>query len=264
MKWRPSKKDIEYNRYGDHDPEGLLFVPLAQAKSVLCGRKRPVPLILRANAGEWIEVILHNLFDSPILYHDYPSVPLDMPHVPSNRVSLNPQFLRYDPVASSGVNVGYNAVEQTAAPEQCIRYLWHADKEYGTCLLNAFGDLRNQRYHGLFGAIIIEPPTAKHYAGFLPVEENHLEQTVIAAPGVETFREFVLFAHNGIRLLDKDGQLIKTAEEDGEGGHGGLTMRTRAKKDIITVPNGFSTGSGAFRLDKVFDSKTTATRPRRC
>ncbi len=213
---------------------------------------------MRANAGEWIEVILHNLFDSPdSLYHDYPSVPLDMPHVPSNRVSLNPQFLRYDPVASSGVNVGYNAVEQTAAPGQCIRYLWHADKEYGTCLLNAFGDLRNQRYHGLFGAIIIEPPAAKHYAGFLPVEENHLEQTVIAAPGVETFREFVLFAHNGIRLLDKDGQLIKTAEEDGEGGHGGPDHEDTGEKGYNYRSERFFNRLRRFPLlDKVFDSKT--------
>ena len=42
------QKDIEYNRYGDHDPEGLIFVPLDHAKDVLNGKKEPVPLILRA------------------------------------------------------------------------------------------------------------------------------------------------------------------------------------------------------------------------
>lgn len=35
--------------------------------------------------------------------------------------------------------------------------------------------------------------------------------------GVETFREFVLFAHNGIRLLDAVGTMIKTsAKKDGK------------------------------------------------
>lgn len=107
---------IVYNKYGDHDPEGLLFVPFAQAKDIRCGRKPPVPLILRVNAGDWIEVTLHNLFDPhvPIRYNEYLSVPVDMPHVPSNRVSLHPQFLRYDPVRSSGLNVGRNGEEHTA------------------------------------------------------------------------------------------------------------------------------------------------------
>ncbi len=112
------QKDIEYNRYGDHDPEVLIFVPLDHAKDVLHGKKEPVPLILRANAGNWIEVTLYNMFNPkvPIKYNDYPSVPLDFPHKPGNRVSLNPQFLKYNPVTSSGINVGYNPVEQTVAP----------------------------------------------------------------------------------------------------------------------------------------------------
>lgn len=71
--------------------------------------------------------------------------------------------------------------------------------------------MRNHRYHGLFGAIIIEPVGAKHYRSFCPIPENHGEQAVITAPGKKPFREFVLFAQNGIRLLDKEGKLIKTA-----------------------------------------------------
>lgn len=160
------------------------------------------------------------MFDKPVIYHDYPSVPLDMPHKPSDRVSLSPQFLKFCPQCSSGVNVGYNRAEQTAGPGECIKYLWHADKEYGACLLNSFGDLRNHRYHGLFGAIIIEPPAAKYYHNILSIKKNHEEQSVITAPGVETFREFVLFAHNGIRLLDKKGNVIKTTEQGAEGAHG--------------------------------------------
>lgn len=246
-----------YNRYGDHDPDGLLFVPLSQVYDVCCGRKKPIPLILRANAGDWIEITLHNLFDHPVPYFDYPSVPLDIPHVPSSRVSLNPQFLRYDPIQSSGLNVGYNNAEQTIGPGETIKYLWHADKEYGTCLLTSFGDLRNHRYHGLFGAIIIEPPAAKYYHTICPIEENYNEQSVITAPGIETFREFVLFAHNGIRLLDKDGILIKTTEEGNhEGAHGGIDHEDTGEK-------GYNYRSERFLnrlkhlpvIHKIFDSK---------
>ena len=253
------QKDLIYNRFGDHDPEGLLFVFLDQARDVLCGCKKPIPLILRVNAGDWIEVTLHNLFDpdKPIQFNDYPSVPVDFPHGPGDRVSLSPQFLKFDPVASSGVNVGYNPVEQTAGPGECVRYLWHADREYGTCLLTSFGDLRNHRHHGLFGTVIVEPAGAKHYDSICPVEENHKEEAVIAAPGVETFREFVLFAHNGIRLLDKDGNLIKTTEQGGEmGGHGAPDHEDTGEK-------GYNYRSERFFnrlkhipvIHKVFDSK---------
>lgn len=256
------QKDLVYNRFGDHDPEGLIFVPLDKAKDVIDGKKEATPLILRANAGEWIEVTLHNMLDPnmPVKFNDYPSVPLDMRHEPSNRVSLNPQFLKYNPITSSGINVGYNAVEQTAAPGESIRYLWYADKEYGTVLLNSFGDLRNHRHHGLFGAIIIEPTGAKHYDGIHLKKENNKQEAVITAPGVKPFREFVLFAHNGIRLLDKDGELIKTTEqdiEDGETGHGAPDHEDTGEK-------GYNYRSERFfnrlkknpLISKIFDSKT--------
>ena len=81
--------------------------------------------------GDWIEVTLHNLWDPdrPVPYFDYPTVPLEMKHKPSNRVSLNPQFLKYDPVNDSGINVGYNPKEQTVGPGESKRYLWKADRE---------------------------------------------------------------------------------------------------------------------------------------
>lgn len=256
------QKNLIYNSYGDHDPEGLIFVPLEQARDIMCGKKKPLPLILRANAGDWIEVTLHNLFDpeKPIKYNDYPSVPLDYPHKPSNRVSLSPQFLKYNPVTSSGVNVGYNAVEQTVGPKECIKYLWHADKEYGTVLLSSFGDLRNHRHHGLFGAIIIEPTDAKYYSGVRPIRENYKETAVITAPGTEAFREFVLFAHNGIRLLDKDSEVIKTTEqdmEDGEGGHGAPDHEDTGEKGYnYRSERFFNRLKRVPIISKVFDSKT--------
>lgn len=205
-----------YNRYGDHDPDGLIFVPLEDVDLLLAGKCEPKPLILRANAGDWLEITLHNIWDPnrPVPYFDYPRVPLDFPHKPSNRISINPQFLHYDPVNDSGINVGYNPREQTIGPGESRRFLWKADREYGACILQSFGDMRNHRYHGLFGAVIIEPAGAEWYRNFTRKKDAFAEQAVITAPGKETFREYVLFIQNGIRLLDRDGNLIQTAAGD--------------------------------------------------
>lgn len=210
------QKKLIYNRYGDHDPGGLVFVPLEDAEKVLSGKCAPKPLILRANTGDWIEVTLHNAWDvnSPIPYFSYPRVPLDKEYTPSMRVSLNPQFLQYDPVRDSGINVGYNEMEQTVGVGESKRYLWHADQEYGACIIQSFGDMRNHRYHGLFGAVIVEPPGAEWYRNFTGKKDSFAEQAVITAPGEENFREFVLFIQNGIRLLDAEGNIIQTAAED--------------------------------------------------
>ncbi len=209
------QKDIKYNKYGDHDPDGLIFVPLKEMKDVLSGKKQPKPLILRANEGDWIEVTLHNRLNHQVPFHDYPIVPLDKVHKPSNRVSINPQFLKYDNNKYSGVNVGCNKEEQTVGPGETKKYLWYADKEYGTCGLQSFGDLRNHRYHGLFGAIIIEPRAAKWHKQKLLVNADYEEQVVVTAPKIKSYREFVVFIQNGIRLLDADGKLIKTAGDAG-------------------------------------------------
>ncbi len=203
--------ELIYNRYGDYDPDGLIFVPLEDADRVLSGKCKPKPLILRANVGDWLEITLHNMWERPVTYFDYPKVPLDLKHKPSNRVSLNPQFLKYDPISDSGINVGYNPKEQTVGIGESKRYLWKAEREYGSCILQSFGDMRNHRYHGLFGAVIVEPAGAEWYENFTKKKNPFAEQAVITASGIESFREYVLFIQNGIRLLDADGNLIQTA-----------------------------------------------------
>lgn len=213
------QREISYNRYGDHDPDGLLFVPLWDVESAKWASYQPKPLILRANAGEWIEITLHNLFNPevPIPYFDYPRVPLDLEHTSSMRVSLNPQFLKYNPICDSGINVGFNNREQTVGPGESKTYLWYADKEYGSCILQSFGDMRNHRYHGLFGAILIEPAGAKWFRTDSVKQAAYEEQAVITAPGQLPFRECVLFAQNGIRMLDANGELVKTAQGEDDG-----------------------------------------------
>ncbi|MGN0425811.1 MAG: hypothetical protein ACI4FY_10885 [Acetatifactor sp.] len=259
------QRDIPYNKHGDHDPDGLIFVPLEEAEKAKSACYNPKPLILRANAGDWIEVTLHNLFDAqnPIRYFDYPKVPLDMPHKPSMRVSLNPQFLHYDPVCDSGINVGFNNREQTVGPGESKKYLWYADREYGACMIQSFGDMRNHRYHGLFGAIMIEPPGSNWYRSFSLARAMYEEEAVITAPGVEDFRECVVMIQNGIRMLDKEGNLVKTTENVEGDTPGGEIPETEEPDAEDTGEKGYNYRSERFanrlkkdhRISKVFSSR---------
>lgn len=105
----------------------------------------------------------------------------------------------------------------------------------------------------MFGAVIVEPAGATWYQNLTMKNGAYSEQAVIMAPGIDAFREYVLFIQNGIRLLDKEGNLIKTtveggeeevdAEDTGEKGYNYRSERfaNRLKKDR--------------RIEKIFSSK---------
>ena len=61
--------------------------------------------------------------------------------------------------------------------------------------------------------MIVEPVGAVWYRNMTRKKDPFAEQAVISAPGMESFREYVLFIQNGIRLLDEQGELIRTAED---------------------------------------------------
>ncbi len=116
--------------------------------------------------------------------------------------------------------------------------------------------MRNHRYHGLFGAVIIEPPGAEWYRNFSRKKDSFAEQAVITAPGTESFREYVLFIQNGIRLLDAEGNLIQTAAED--------NGEPVDAKDIIIVRNVLPTGLREIpELGRYLAAKCMEIRPLR-
>lgn len=211
------QKNIVYNDYYDHDPNGLLFVLEEYEKKVLKEKFNPKPLILRANAGDCIEITLTNHLYKPIEQDQHPQVPVESEFPPSNRVSIHAQLLKYDVLGSDGATVGYNP-DQTIAPGESITYRWFADKELGACTLTGFTDLRNHRHHGLFGAIIIEPACSRYISSLTGKECQFgiYDNLVVSVPGQPDFREFVLFMHDGISLLDKYNLKIHDPVDHGE------------------------------------------------
>jgi len=160
---------IMYVRSEDLDSNGLLKsgVPIE-------------PLILRANAGDCVEVNLTNAIDpagadlyAQNFYMASPFNKSPYPTKPSRYVGLHPQLLDYDGAQSSGLNVGWNSQgqkDQVVPFGQSIKYQWYAGKlgrdiagkltytpvEYGS--LNLFpSDPLFQNINGLFGEMIIEP-----------------------------------------------------------------------------------------------------------
>nr|AYM54206.1 multicopper oxidase [Sorangium cellulosum] len=175
---------LTYNQeYGLYDPDAILFVDAEDLPAVRAGTRPPEPLILRAAAGECVDVTLVN---------ELPEVPPKTPHWnyyppivdgfnanqvrTSNRVSLHPQLVAYDVARSDGANVGYNG-DQTVAPGEQRKYRWYAGDvsmtpdggvrwqpiELGAINLKDMADVVNHGMHGAIGALIVEPKGAVWY-----------------------------------------------------------------------------------------------------
>ena len=139
---------IVYNKFGDHDPNGLMYVLKQDSERIQEKAKAlfsmPVPqpceevrpLVIRANVGDTVQINFENKL--------------------GRRASIHVQGLSYNVLSSDGANVGFNPDTTT---DRCIRYIWRADKE-GVYLFSDMADTRSNELgtnvHGLFGAIIVE------------------------------------------------------------------------------------------------------------
>ncbi|TCN27819.1 multicopper oxidase domain-containing protein [Mesobacillus foraminis] len=204
---------IVYNKYGDHDPFGIVFALEEDVEDILCGRKNPEPLVLRGNQGDLVEVTLTSMLEFEKFpfqdgIHPYPPVKEQAFYPPSLRISLHPSLLDYDVTTSSGNTVGFNP-DQTVGPGESITYRWYVFANVGTCAMWDVADLRNHRSFGAFGAFIAEPRFTSNYLDpetLQPIRTG--TSAIIEHPLFGRFREFVLIMHDGVRLVDKNGKVI--------------------------------------------------------
>lgn len=189
---------IVYNKYGDHDPNGLLYVLKKDAAKI----KREAlenfhkeipqpcelvqPLVLRANVGD--EIIVQ------------------FQHSLNRHLSIHVQGLEYDVNTSDGSAVGWN---DNSTTNNQITYRWLAQKE-GVYLFSDMGDTRSgeegTNIHGLFGAIIVEAPGS---TWFDPVTGEGLESGLFADiynPVIPAFREYAVFFHDELEIKNKNGE----------------------------------------------------------
>jgi hypothetical protein len=213
--------------------------------------KGPVePLILRANAGDCIEVNLTNKLDpASLVYQQNFSLasPFDGVnpgnHQPvfqsqmSKYVGLHPQLLSYDAATSDGINVGWNSdmKNQVVPFGQTIKYQWYAGKidrdvngaptytpvEFGS--LNLFpSDPVYQHINGLFGSMIIEPKGSTWKCGETTnlgdcdppsaAPTSRASATVTLADNTK-FREFALMISDDFRISQSNSSAVNYRTE---------------------------------------------------
>ena len=198
------------------------------------------PLVLRANAGDCIKVVLYNhlvpqknasMADAPGDALMPKIVPLNVENKvdqgpggdvrPSSFVSLHPQLLEHNTALSGGALVGYQIGKQLAGPPASpgkspfVEYFWYAGTvtvegnrlvpkptELGPVNLVSYGDIINHPAHGLIGALIIEPKGASYHdpATGKVLPNGAGIRAEIRYRGGRHFKEFVVFYRDGLNL----------------------------------------------------------------
>jgi hypothetical protein len=194
------------------DPLALVYVNVPKGRAPT-PTQTVAPLVLRANAGDWIHVTLVNDFTgNETVFKTYEAAsrfgltyaaPYNyIPIASSPSVGLHAQQVAYDARSSDGANVGTNPV-QTAPPRGRVDYWWYAGKmENGQATPVEFGavnllpsDPLMHVYRGLFGALVIEP------AGSTWIADPESPTSATVWSSGQVFREFVLMYQNDANLL---------------------------------------------------------------
>jgi hypothetical protein len=243
----PARGQIVFNNRGQvlRMENGVLYVrsedldPAGRLKAGV-----PVePLILRANAGDCIEVNLTKALDpSSLVFKEtlFMAPPFNGVNPVSQKpvfqskmsgfVGLHPQLLSYDSARSNGMNIGWNRQNQPnqlAAFGEKVTYQWYAGKiernaggtldytpvEFGA--LNLFpSDQLYQNFNGLFGQMIIEPAGSTWQCG----DPGNLADcdpsggtppttrasATVTLPNATKFRDFALMISDDIRIVGLD------------------------------------------------------------
>ncbi len=184
--------NIPMNRFGDHDPNGKMYVLSSQipavraeeaSQHVSIGLRNDAiqPLVIRINEGECLKINYTNGL--------------------SGNTGMHIDGLAFD-TASSGDPVGRNAGSDVA-PGQSTTYTYFAADDptlEGAHYLHPGPGLRALVNHGLFGSVVVEPPGST-YLDPNAVDEAHATaltsgwEAIIRPAGAAEFRENVQLYH---------------------------------------------------------------------
>ncbi|WP_169747443.1 multicopper oxidase domain-containing protein [Belnapia moabensis] len=209
---------IHYNGHGWHDKHGHLYYRTADGEPAEGGVKQP--LFFRAQHGQILNLTLKN--DLPL---EIPKTEFDHAFPPceerpwEGECALHVHMVKFDPICADGASVGWNYLSGPVAGKKMI-YRWWLDQEFGTIFFHDHLFANYRQKHGLFGALIVEPPGAEFYH---PTEDKKIVsgmQARIRVPGraPEWFREFCVGIGDFIPMWDRDGNPLNPPEHPG--GHG--------------------------------------------
>jgi hypothetical protein len=198
-----------------NDPSAIMYVYTVDLNTngTLKSTAPVEPLVLRANAGDCIEVVLRNKLPATLQDPDgFNTLPMivdqfNANHVdPSRRVGLHPQLVAMDVTRSDGSRVGFNP-QTVVDPGKRITYQWFAGEvslqggvitskpvEYGAINLIPSDRIKHPN-KGAIAALVVEPQGAT----WTTDAGTRASATVTKADGV-TFREFVALFQNDVNL----------------------------------------------------------------
>jgi len=213
---------------------GIMYVQTSDLSGGKLKAGVPVePLILRANAGDCIQINLTNGIaqNSAVLNTTFalpePFTGTVFPHNASSYIGLHPQLLSYDGATSSGLNVGWNR-EGIATATQTIpfgktkTYTWYAGKverdssgtmqytpvEFGA--LNLFpSDIFFQNPQGLYGSMIIEPANTTS----VTTDANSRRSATVKLSDGTQFREFALMIGDSVAINGNNTGAVNYSSE---------------------------------------------------
>jgi hypothetical protein len=248
------------------DPTGALYV-LDSDLDLKTGRilaGRPIePLVLRAAAGDCIEVKLTNRLPAnwaeqvvapanqgfymlPMMVEGFNANQLR----PSMQVGLNPELLAWDVTRSDGLNVGLNAttrnkvrtIRQTVGPGENVTYRWYAGLvtmganntlvatpvEFGAINLMPAEPLR-QGGKGLVAAMVVLPQGSTW-----TTDATTRTAATVTVPGGRTFRDFVLMFQDDLNLRAGNQPVcpVGAGEEEAEPGEAPPSITTTGCKGL--------------------------------
>jgi len=227
-----------------HDPTAILYVMSddVNADGTLNPTAPVEPLILRANAGECVEVTLRNKLPQVLPDLDgFNTLPPIIDHfnanqvAPSNHVGLRTQLMAFDITRSNGANIGTNNIE-TVPPGGMQTYRWYAGDvrlvdanlvatpmELGAINLISSDPIKHTN-KGAIAALVIEPQGSTW-----ETDAGTRASATITRSDQSTFREFVVLHQDDINLRYNGNQPVPlvAAEFDAEdSGHRALNYRT--------------------------------------
>ena len=212
------------NRGALNDPTAIMYFRSEDIDAY--GKVKPgvpiEPLVLRAKAGECIQLNLENRLPAGtqldldgwntmanLIFH------FNANQVkPSNQVGLHPQLVAYNVANSDGKNVGFNP-NQTVGPGGVIRYSWYAGDvaisggrrigtpiEFGATNLISSDPIKHSN-KGAVGSLIIEPQGSS----WIEDATSRAQATVTKSDGT-SFREFVVQFQTDLNLRFGDGAAV--------------------------------------------------------
>ena len=200
-------------------------LPCQSGSTVPCA-----PLVLRAGAGECVNVVLFNRYDTtnPVFtaadtnYGGWPTTSSNAAFCPSIYAGVHAQLASLNAASQNGVNVGFNMQmygDTTVSPNNSKTYTWYGGNvsfasngsitytpaEFGSANLLA-ADPIEQPPHAAIGAFITEPSntiwcnTAKVCSNSGGVYDTTADVYSGSVSGSPIFREFVTMLQDNVYL----------------------------------------------------------------